>query len=138
MRIALAWACGVAAALASGFLYTWLTHAAGVPMFEGDQRMVGATYHAELLLAVVIGCWAGLAAFNGRWGGPVTTPGRASLVAWLAAAFILAALAVPFDLAFIRRHEAWAEILHAAFTVASAVGVGIGCHAWWRWRVEQQ
>ena len=96
MRTALAWACGIVAALASGFLYSWLTGAAGVPMFEGDQRLVGATYHAELLPAVVVGCWAGLAAFNGQWGGPLTAIGRVSLVAWLAAAVVLAALAVPF------------------------------------------
>lgn len=132
MRTALAWACGIVAALTSGFLYSWLTGAAGVPMFEGDQRLVGATYHAELLLAVVVGCWAGLAAFNGQWGGPLTAIGRVSLVAWLAAAVVLAALAVPFDIAFLRRAEVWAQVAHVGFVLAAVTGVGITCYCWWK------
>ena len=152
MRVALGWIVGFVATIAVALLLTWAGEAIGVPsavhlaepiivtsydndeLVDSGQTSFGLAAGAASL---VIGIWAGQAAFFGQWNARFTRTGWCTFAAWLMACGILMIVTALTHLAFRSAGADSARYVKMVIELGAAAGVGWACHQWWKNRTAR-
>ena len=137
MRMLVAWLIGFLAFFVVGLTMMFAGDALGaapVRYSDGDEE---ATFFGLSVMGspLVVGMWAGQAVYTRTWRAGFTEVGWVTFWAWLIATTAIAAVALVFDLSFIRRHGAGADFVYFILMMVVTCGIGWLSHQWWKARV---
>lgn len=138
MRTAFGWLVGLVVTLLVATALTFAGHAIGTPPTSGRNDVdvgVNAFGYVAFSLAFVVGCWAGQAAYWGRWDPSSTAEGRLTFFAWLMGTTLATVTDCVIRRAFRYPQDGWIVGAEFALEIASILGIAWASQQWWRNRV---
>ena len=154
MRAFAAWIIGIVVIIAVGVGLTFVGEALGVPSsidldepttithgggrysYDEEVTSLQTSYgYASGAFAIVIGLWAGQAAFHQRLSAGFTKEGWFSFSAWIIALTALMTISILIHLAFSKTHGALAYYVRMTLESLAIGGIGWASHQWYKNRV---
>lgn len=154
MRSFLAWVLGIIVCIAVGVGLTFvgeklgvpssidldepttITHGSGRYSYDEEVTSLQTSYgYVSGAFAIVIGLWAGQAAFHQKLGAGFTREGWFSFLAWLIALGALMVISVLIHLAFAKFHGALAYYMRMFLELSAIGGIGWSAHQWYKNRI---
>ena len=152
MRSFAAWIIGIVIAVGVGLTFvgemlgvpssidldepTTITHGGGRYSYDEEVTSLQTSYgYASGAFAIVIGLWAGQAAFHQRLSAGFTKEGWFSFSAWIIALTALMTISILIHLAFSKTHGALAYYVRMTLEILAIGGIGWASHQWYKNRV---